>query len=338
MKTSTKRSIASLKRVYNKKQRNIIGHVLYKNIFVPDLEIKTSKNTFFIEKKTKQRSFNKEDLKGPIREISFLEDKETRKQLGKAASEFNKILDTENPEWSKDMNGFLLGRNCASNMNNINSQNKEKNALVLLDMNSAFNSIPEEFVRFLFYRFLGLRKKEANILTECCCMNGFLYQGCPLSPIIFNLYIRGLLNDLNKMGFKVSSYADDITIISNYEYISWKWKKVLKKVCRDYGLKMNQDKTHFAHMGDNKDICGYNLANNEVKSKRKVKKKIKALEHKKNNLKYYVKTENCDKITLRKIERHLDMVIKGYYAWLTSAKYIANNKRKAATFPVQSHN
>ena len=50
-------------------------------------------------------------------------------------------------------------------------------------------------------------------------------QGCPLSPVLFNLYINDLLNDLNEYSFDsvhlsdklqitCLAYADDIILIS----------------------------------------------------------------------------------------------------------------------------
>ena len=79
-------------------------------------------------------------------------------------------------------------------------------------------------------------------------------QGCPLSPILFNLYINDLLNDLNEYSFDsvhlsdklqitCLAYAYDIILISKSALGLQNLLNCLHKFCEKWKMKVNTTKT-----------------------------------------------------------------------------------------------
>ena len=56
-------------------------------------------------------------------------------------------------------------------------------------------------------------KTQINKNTETININKGVLQGGILSPTLFNLYLTGLIDDLNKISNDVPTYADDIALI-----------------------------------------------------------------------------------------------------------------------------
>ena len=79
-------------------------------------------------------------------------------------------------------------------------------------------------------------------------------QGCPLSPILFNLHINDLLNELNENSFDsvhlsdklqitCPAYADDIILISKSALGLQNLLNCLHKFCEEWKMKVNTTKT-----------------------------------------------------------------------------------------------
>ena len=79
-------------------------------------------------------------------------------------------------------------------------------------------------------------------------------QGCPLSPVLFNLYINDLLNDLNENSFDsvhlsdklqitCLAYADDIILISKSALGLQNLLNCLHKFGEEWKMKVNTTKT-----------------------------------------------------------------------------------------------
>ena len=80
-------------------------------------------------------------------------------------------------------------------------------------------------------------------------------QGCPLSPLLFNLYLNIILHTLPKVcafteSDTIHSYIDDILIQSNSPHIIQKVYTFFHTTARQLGLDMNTDKTELHAMNN----------------------------------------------------------------------------------------
>ena len=80
-------------------------------------------------------------------------------------------------------------------------------------------------------------------------------QGCPLSPLLFNLYLNIILHSLPKVcafteSDTIHSYIDDILIRSNSPHIIQKVYTFFHTTARQLGLDMNTDKTEVHAMNN----------------------------------------------------------------------------------------
>lgn len=198
-----------------------------------------------------------------------------------------------------------------------------KLAYMKMDLSSAFNSVPREFVYYFFERTLDLNIEDSKAITNCCCdETGYLYQGCPISPLLFAIYSYGMVNDFKGAGFQVSAYADDMTIIGQYEQMSNKTRKFANKIASEYGFKMNIDKTKFGRTKSNDVICGFHTNEMKTKRHRKLMKKIRVIKYIENNFERLV---SQNKMPISKMNKkgkqiemsreHFESVRKGYQAW-----------------------
>ena len=77
-------------------------------------------------------------------------------------------------------------------------------------------------------------------------------QGCPLSPTLFNIYLEELMKNCfpNTRGLNIGGrrikcirFADDITLLAEYERMLNNMLMELNERCEDYGMKINISKT-----------------------------------------------------------------------------------------------
>src|SRR6185437_6534773 len=91
-------------------------------------------------------------------------------------------------------------------------------------------------------------------LTEVIKLNRGIKQGCPLSPILFIIFLDPLLTEINKLeGYKMYKskikynnfgFADDITFISkSQQYLQSIIIPFIEKFSEYYGLNLNIIKT-----------------------------------------------------------------------------------------------
>lgn len=82
-----------------------------------------------------------------------------------------------------------------------------------VDIRDFFRSTPKDLVQ-TYLEQLGYPKSGARLLADLTCLNGFLAQGAPSSPVLSNLCIsdidRHLQGIAGKHQIRLTRYADDI--------------------------------------------------------------------------------------------------------------------------------
>lgn len=92
-----------------------------------------------------------------------------------------------------------------------------------------------------------INKKDATQFAKNMCLNGFIFQGNPIAPLIFNIWSINIGYRMKRAGFIVSQYADDIFVISKYEYVSYKIIRLLCNIICDSGWQVNKQKVKVQH-------------------------------------------------------------------------------------------
>lgn len=147
---------------------------------------------------------------------------------------------------SNSQKGFLPFEGCLEHsflLQSVfeDSKRRKRNARVVwLDLKNAFGSVPYHTMWEMMERldipahFQSVCKEIYSHSTQKIrCKEGFtneipvsrgIKQGCPLSPLLFNLVLEGVLPELEKTGgyklpngsmVRVLAYADDICILSH---------------------------------------------------------------------------------------------------------------------------
>jgi RNA-directed DNA polymerase len=155
-----------------------------------------------------------------------------------------------------------------------------KKSILVIDLKDYFTSIRAKRVKNLLSSW-GINDEIATCLALLCTYKGTLPMGAPTSPILANLCSYEL--DLKLRRFceqnqlTYSRYADDLTFSSN-ENISDKLIQSLIQVIRENGFDINYKKLRRIGSHKKQKITGI-IVNQKLSVERKLKKKIRAIEH-----------------------------------------------------------
>ena len=184
-----------------------------------------------------------------------------------------------NKKLHDNQNGFRQGRSCGDHLSTLSQlidSRKKKN----LSTNVAFNDFSKAYDRIsrsLLWNKLNNMGVSNKFLTalqslytdvKCCVnVNGHksdwfpvsvgLKQGCLISPLLFNLYINDLVDEIKslKCGVDIDEednidillYADDIALIAKSESDLQKMLDKLSVWCNKWKLKVNPNKSQVVH-------------------------------------------------------------------------------------------
>ncbi len=153
----------------------------------------------------------------------------------------SKLLDISAP-WQ---HGFTTSEGIQNVAREI-IQNSAK-ATISLDLDNAFDHISQRQVYYIIRMIFRINKKDATQFAKNMCLNGFIFQGNPIAPLIFNIWSINIGYRMKRAGFIVSQYADDIFVISKYEYVSYKIIRLLCNIICDSGWQVNKQKVKVQH-------------------------------------------------------------------------------------------
>lgn len=149
--------------------------------------------------------------------------------------------------------------------------------LFKIDLKNFFPSISKARVINQF-RKLGYSKKVSFYLSSLCCYKDNLTQGSPTSPTLSNMIAFKLDKRLSylarKTNLKYSRYADDIAFSG--DNIHYNLQKLILKIIKDEGFKINHKKTYLNNeTSNNRILTGLSIKRDRISIPRKMKREIK---------------------------------------------------------------
>lgn len=232
-------------------ERNQGYHIhLWCNEYLDKLDFTT--NQFWVAKRSigkvfrGQKIFSKKKLNqylqqgGKVREITCFK-KETRKAMRKLLPQLDIPTDWQH--------GFTNQRDIFTQFTQLSKYALTRNfkvSVASIDLENAFDQITEEQVFCIFRFIFKVNKQQSTELARKCCVNGHLFQGNTLAPLLFNLWFSRFYAMIEKNiqynNALITNYADDITLITRYPSISWKFLKFIIKLIESIGFKINKEK------------------------------------------------------------------------------------------------
>ena len=217
----------------------------------------------------------------------------------------------QNREWSSHVMAFVAGRNCA-----LNAQaHLGKKYTVHIDLQDFFDTVTAE-------KLSGFLPDE---VIKDVLVDGAARQGLPTSPLVANIAalpmdaeIRAQLDTLDK-SIVMTRYADDYAVsFDNQEYVE-PIKQIFSEVVTKHGFCINPNKTRLSQ-GRSRVVTGINCGGDSLKATKKVRRRLRALEHACQKLK--------NKTKLTEEERHILRVTHGVREWAACRLPRGDNYRK----------
>jgi RNA-directed DNA polymerase len=191
------------------------------------------------------------------------------------------------------VHGFVRFRSVVTNARpHIN-----KKLILNIDIKDFFNSIHFGRVRGVFLKPpFSFPLNVATVLAEICCLNGFLPQGAPTSPILTNFICRRLDRNLERLARKhhcrYTRYADDITFSTNQKEFEAPIMATpptlemstptlgfeLAQIFQHQDFQINEKKLHFRTMHQRQEVTGL-IVNKKVNVPRKFIRNLRAMIH-----------------------------------------------------------
>lgn len=197
--------------------------------------------------------------------------------------------------------GFVKGKSVA----NLANLHINKDWLITIDIKDFFPSIKKDMILKL-----GLTEYESEIAT----LDDKLIQGSPCSPIISNIFISPIIDEISKTlklynkTIDIGIYADDISISGNKKP-SWKIVRYIRDLLFVNGLKINEGKTKFMFKTEEQKVLGITV-NKTVSINHKIRKRIRAAIH----------------------QNQITESVKGYIAYTGSVNKEQYNRLKSLTY------
>ena len=191
---------------------------------------------------------------------------------------------TNNKILNKKQTGFIPKLGCEINLARLRQRvnevlklpSHEQKYLLFIDLKNAYDSVDHN-VLFYKMRELGAPNKLINSIAkiysfakmkindEILNVNRGVLQGSILSPMLFNIYINDLINNLDKNVFEILAYADDIAIICKNKNELLNSMEIIDKWALNNNIKINKNKSGIIILQHNnnkdKNINGYPLKN-----------------------------------------------------------------------------
>lgn len=194
-----------------------------------------------------------------------------------------------------------------------------------IDIENAFNGVPRQFIFLVFNRIFKLNKHHSKILTDMCVdETGYMYQGCPFAPQIFNLYAMPGIISIQKMGYGVAAYADDFSVYSTNpkQVINIDTILAIRMRLQFWNMKINKNKVKIYRKNpDFVEVVGLKIWDTKHSKNRPLATPLH-LRRDIKKLRYFCHLfmkgiRNTRRLNVQGQPIELYSVIQGYYNWVT---------------------
>ena len=198
-----------------------------------------------------------------------------------------------------DSYGFRPGRNCHQAVQRVLDLGQQGYRKVLdADIAGFFDNIPQNVI------MAGVRAEiaDGNILNllERFLQAGVMEQGVfkpttvgtpqggVISPLLANITLNYLDQQLDAAGYRLVRYADDFVVLCKSERQAEEARTIVERVLADLGLKLSPEKTHVTKFARGFSFLGFVITSHTVrmrdKSVEKFKDKVRELTQRHRNL------------------------------------------------------
>ena len=125
-----------------------------------------------------------------------------------------------------------------------------------------------QFVKAI-YKSTKCAVKYDDKLTQFFHVTKGVRQGCPLSPLLFNLYVNDLIKQidisskssisLNEVNINTLMYADDLVVLAHSETELQEKMNILSTFCNEWKLEINTKKTKCMVFNRGNSLCKSNI-------------------------------------------------------------------------------
>jgi len=225
--------------------------------------------------------------------------------------------------------GFRPGRSCHDALRRVNGQLADGCTHVVdIDIEGYFDTISQE-------RLMKLLEEDVSdgcmlTLIERFLKAGVLEdgvwqasddgapQGGVISPLLSNLYLDGLDRLMEKQGYEMTRYADDMVILCRSASEAERALEVVGAWMRQVRLNLHPEKTRtvdMAEVGAHFDFLGYRFKRTRrrivslarPKSERKLKDSIRG------------KTRRCNRHSMSVIVERINPILRGWFGYFKHA-------------------
>lgn len=175
--------------------------------------------------------------------------------------------------------GFVSGRSFAD----AAAQHIGARWILSIDIVDFFPSITERNISDSL-RSIGYSNEGADLAAGLCCLNGVLAQGSPASPVLSNIFMKSIDEDIlrlaNKYSLTVTRYADDIVFSGNDDFYEGMMAE-LEQIFSKTSLKINNNKIYFADAtkGQRLKVHGLLVKEERINLTKGYRNKLRAYRH-----------------------------------------------------------
>lgn len=184
--------------------------------------------------------------------------------------------------------GFVTGRNIMTNA----AVHTGQTCIFNIDLENFFPSITKSMVRSALERELGGILTDRGVINMICSLctvpdkngNEVLPQGAPTSPVISNIVLKRMDDELHKVAERYSMrytrYADDMTFSHSKQMrrmSSLSMQRIAEVIGR-HKFKINESKTHTGYPGCRREVTGV-VVSDKLNVSREFVKQLRTLLH-----------------------------------------------------------
>ncbi len=233
--------------------------------------------------------------------------------------------------------GFIKGKSQHQAVNHVQGYVKEGyDQAVSIDLKNFFGEIPHGLIFKLIRRKIADERVTtliARALKAGVMIDGVFEktpkgcpQGSPLSPMLSNIVLNELDQELEKRGLRYSRWADDFVIVVRSERAAHRVKgKVVKYLKEELELPVNEEKSQISGI-DKVTYLGFQIRRGKKaisqKSRRRFKDKIRELTRRNNPYSMRQVIEKLNKylrgwVGYYKVQE-FKMILRDYDGWIRS--------------------